>query len=443
MSIDWDSVGREAAQLLSAYVRLCTVNPPGNERLGADYLAGLLRERGLEPTVWEPAPDRANLVARLRGDGSRGGIVLLHHMDVVAADPERWSVDPFGGDIRDGYVWGRGAIDMKGAGIMHLLALDMLRREGLRLARDLIYLAVSDEEVDSLAGSRWVLSQHPEAVRGEYVWDEGGFGMRDVFGPGVVFPVAVAEKGVLWLRLVLEGQPGHGGIPRGQNPAERLVAALERLQRQRWPVRLHPVARDLFRVIAELQPAPQRWLLRHLDLPPVLLLARRALLQEPALQAILQNTVSLTGLKAGVKENVIPERAEAVLDVRLLPDEDPQAFIVALQRVLADEAVQVRVVQAPVLSSVTPYAGDAMYLALQRHCQALVPASRVAPLLDPGATDSCWFRQHGFKTYGLFPALIDGRELERFHGIDERISVQNLAFGTRLVYEVLRDLCQA
>jgi len=203
------------------------------------------------------------------------------------------------------------------------------------------------------------------------------------------------------------------------------------------------VARDLFRVIAELQPAPQRWLLRHLDLPPVLLLARRALLQEPALQAILQNTVSLTGLKAGVKENVIPERAEAVLDVRLLPDEDPQAFIAALQRVLADEAVQVRVVQAPVLSSVTSYTGDAMYLALQRHCQALVPGSRVAPLLDPGATDSCRFRQRGFKTYGLFPALIDGRELERFHGIDERISVQNLAFGTRLVYEVLRDLCQA
>jgi acetylornithine deacetylase/succinyl-diaminopimelate desuccinylase-like protein len=438
---DWEALAQEAAQLLSAYLRLRTVNPPGNERLAAHYLAGLLKTRGFEPTVWEPAPGRANLVARLRGDGSKPGIILLHHMDVVDADPERWSADPFGGEIRDGYVWGRGAIDMKGAGIMHLLAMDLLQREGLPLSRDIILLAVSDEEVDSSQGVTWMLAEHSDALQAEYVWDEGGFGLQGMFGSGVLFAVAVAEKGPLWLRLVAEGEPGHGGVPRGTNPAESLVAALGRVRRHRWPVHLHPLVNDFLRTISTRMPIGQRTLLLHLDQRPLLAVARNALLQEPALQAMLQNTISVTGLRAGTKENVIPERAEATLDVRLLPGQDVDAFIQELQRILAEPRVRVEVIQRPTPSTVTPYAGDAMYHALEKACTALVPGSQVAPLLTPGATDSSHFRRNGFKTYGLFPAIITSEELSRFHGIDERISVQNLAFGTRLVYEVLRELC--
>ena len=439
--IDWEPLAQEAAQLLSAYLRLRTVNPPGNERLAADYLAGLLRARGLEPTMWEPAPGRANLMARLRGDGSKPGIILLHHMDVVHADPERWSVDPFGGEIRDGYVWGRGAIDMKGAGIMHLLAMDLLRREGLPLTRDIILLAVSDEEVDSSKGVSWLLAEHAAALQAEYVWDEGGFGLQGMFGPAVLFGVAVAEKGALWLRLVAEGESGHGGVPRGTNPVDSLVAALERLRRHRWPVHLQPIVRDFLRQISVWLPARQRTLLRHLDQRPLLAVARNALLREPALRAMLQSTVSLTGLHAGVKENVIPQRAEATLDVRLLPGQDADEFVRGLQRILAEPRVRVEIIQRPVPGTVTPYAGDAMYQTLDRVCTRLVPGSRVAPLLTVGTTDSCHFREHGYKTYGLFPAIITPEELGRFHGIDERISVQNLAFGTRLVYEVLRELC--
>ncbi len=451
-NMDWQAVAQEAAQLLGAYLRLRTVNPPGNERLSADYLSGLLRARGFEPTVWEPAPGRANLVARLRGDGSKPGIILLHHMDVVDAEPDRWSVDPFGGEIRDGYVWGRGAIDMKGAGIMHLLAMDLLKREGVPLARDIILLAVSDEEVDSSRGVSWMLNEHSDALQAEYVWDEGGFGLQGMFGSGVLFAVAVAEKGALWLRLVAEGEPGHGGVPRGTNAVECLVAALGRLRRHRWPVHLHPLVNDFFRAISTWMPLQQRIVLQHLDHRPLLAVARNALLREPALQAMLQNTVSVTGLRAGVKENVIPERAEATLDVRLLPGQDADAFVHELQRVLsprgdtgylAEPRVRVEVIQRPELGTITPYAGDAMYHVLDKACTALVPGSQVAPFLTVGTTDSCHFRRQGFKTYGLFPAIITSEELGRFHGIDERISVQNLAFGTRLVYEVLRELCSA
>lgn len=443
MSPDWQALADEAAQLLSDYIRLRTVNPPGNERLAADYLASLLRARGLEPKVWEPVAGRANLMARLKGDGSKPGVILLHHMDVVDADPQRWTVDPFGGEIRDGYVWGRGAIDMKGAGIMHLLAMDLLRREAVSLARDAILLAVSDEEAGSAMGARWLLAEHRDELHAEYVWDEGGFGLRGMFGPRVVFPVAVAEKGCLWLRLVAEGEPGHGGIPRGTNPAELLVAALHRLRRHRWPIKLHPLARDFFFSLSVLFSAPQGWLLRNLDKPGVLALTRRSLLREPALQALLQNTVSVTGLRAGHKENVIPQRAEAVLDVRLLPFEDMQTFIAGLQRVLDGPGIRVEVILPPEPSTVTPYPGDEMYGAITRVCTALVPGSCVAPFLTPGATDSSVFRRYGFKTYGLFPAVVTPDEVARFHGIDERISLQNLAFGIRLVYEVLREMCRA
>lgn len=449
MSIDWEAVGSEAASRLSEYLRTRTVNPPGDERLAADYLEWQLHARGFETTLWEAAPGRANLMARLRGDGpaaagqggSRRPIILLHHMDVVAADPDRWTVDPFGGEIRDGFVWGRGALDMKGAGIMHLLAMDLLKRERVPLQRDVVLLAVSDEEVDSSHGVSWLLSEHRAELEAEYVWDEGGFGLEGMFGDAVLFSVAVTEKGCLWLRLVVEGEPGHGGMPQGGNPVELLVAALERVRRHRWPVRLHPVTGDFLRAVAGPLPWPQRWLLTNLHRKQVLALAGGVAGRQPALKAMLQNTVSLTGTRAGVKENVIPQRAEATLDVRLLPGEDEAAFLAELARVANEPRLSIEVIQEPAPSTVTPYQGDAMFGALERVCQRLVPGCLVAPMLSPGATDSHHFRRHGVKTFGLFPAVISSDELARFHGIDERISVANLTLGTRMVYEVLRELC--
>ncbi|HNR96597.1 MAG TPA: M20/M25/M40 family metallo-hydrolase [Anaerolineae bacterium] len=441
MNIDWPAVGNEAAALLGEYLRTRTVNPPGNERLAADYLQAQLHARGFETTLWEAAPGRANLMARLKGDASQRPVILLHHMDVVAADRERWSVDPFGGEIRDGFVWGRGALDMKGAGIMHLLAMDLLKRKGIQLRRDVVLLAVSDEEVDSSHGVSWLLSEHQAELDAEYVWDEGGFGLEGLFGKRVLFSVAVTEKGCLWLRLVVEGEPGHGGVPKGGNPVELLVAALERVRRHRWPVRLHPVAGDFFRVVAGQLSWHQRWLLQNLQRKPVLALASRALGKQPALKAMLQNTVSLTGTRAGVKENVIPERAEATLDVRLLPGEDVSAFLAELGRVASEPRLRIETIQAPEPATVTPYQGDAMFAAMERVCQRLVPGCLVAPMLSPGTTDSQHLRRHGVKTFGLFPAVISTDELARFHGIDERISVANLTLGTRMVYEVLRELC--
>ncbi|MDY7041991.1 MAG: M20/M25/M40 family metallo-hydrolase [Chloroflexota bacterium] len=438
--IDWQAVGDEAAQLLSRYLQINTTNPPGNESRAAEFLAALLRERGLEPKLYESAPGRANLLARLPGDGSGGAIILLHHTDVVPADPTRWSCDPFGGEIRDGYVWGRGAIDMKGAGIMHLLALHLLRHSSFPRWRDLIYLAVADEEMGSAYGVQWLLAHHWPEIEAEYVWDEGGFGLQGFFGPGVIFTVAVAEKQALWLRLVTEGEPGHGGMPHADNANDTLVRALGRVLDYQTPLRLHEVTQTMFRGIAGLMPFPSSFLLRHLDNPPIFALARGSLTAEPSVNAILRNTLSLTVLHAGSKENVIPERAEAVLDVRLLPGEDLDAFIEKLKAVVADERVRLEIIQYPEPTTISAY-DSPLFRTIAGVTARLVPGSIAVPMLTPGATDSCFFRRKGINTYGLFPAIITPEELAGFHGIDERISVENLRLGTRIVYEVLKSLC--
>ncbi|MDY7079146.1 MAG: M20/M25/M40 family metallo-hydrolase [Chloroflexota bacterium] len=436
---DWQAMGDEAARILSRYLQINTTNPPGNEHLAAEMLATLLRERGLEPRLHESAPGRANLLTRLPGDGSAGAIILLHHMDVVTADSTRWSHDPFSGEIRDGYVWGRGAIDMKGVGVMHLLALDLLRRSGVPRKRDIVYLAVADEEMGSAYGVQWLLAHHWPEIEAEYVWDEGGFGLRDFFGPGVVFTVAVAEKQTLWLRLIAEGKPGHGGMPHADNANDILVRALDRVLDYETPLRLHAVTQAMFQGIAQMQPFPRSLLLRHLDNSLALSLARKALTAEPAINAVLRNTLSVTALRAGSKENVIPERAVAVLDVRLLPGEDPGAFVEELEAVVADQRVQVEVIQHPEPTTVSAH-DSTLFRAIAEVTARLVPGSITVPMLTPGATDSCFFRRKGINTYGLFPAIITPEDLAGLHGINERISLENLRLGTHHPRRTERDV---
>jgi len=439
-TIDWEAVGREAAQLLARYVQIDTTNPPGNERLAAEFLAQVLRQRGFEPRLYESGPGRANLVARVRGGEERGPLLLLHHMDVVTANAGDWSHDPFGGDLCDGCLYGRGTLDMKGFGVMQLLALDLLRRSGRPLRRDVILMAVSDEEMEGNYGTGWMVDRHWDDIRPEVVWDEGGYGVSGFVGEGCVFLVAVAEKRVLWPRLVARGEPGLASIPRGNNPVDLLARALERIRTHPQPPRLTPVSREMLKRLADAIDFPQSLLLRHVDNPLVWPLAGRALTRQPETNAMLRNLVTPTQLQAGSKENVIPGRAVAGLDVRLLPDEDVDAFLARLKRTITDDRVAIELDQRPVESSVSPFEGE-FFSALERVLRREVPGCLVVPTLTPGGTDSRFFRQRGVAAYGLIPIAIDLGELNRMHGIDERISLDNLRLGTHVVYGVLQDLC--
>lgn len=437
--IDWNVVADEAAQILSKYLKIKSINPPGNERETAEFLTTLLQERGIEARLYQSGPNRTNLVARLPGDGTKKPILLYNHMDVVEADPTRWSGDPFSGEIRDGYVWGRGAIDMKGMGVMQLLALDLLQKHRPHRTRDLIFFAAADEEKGGAFGAQWMIQNHWPEIEAEYVWDEGGFGLRDFFGPAPVFTVAVAEKKDLWLKLIAHGEPGHSGLPHNDNAANILLRALDRVLAINSAYELNPVVKTMFAAIGPGMGFPKAILLKNLSNPLLFRIMLPALTENPTIAAMLKDTVSITVLRAGGKENIIPQRAEATLDIRLLPNRDPQAFIAGLNKRIADRRVEIEVIQSPEPARVSDTNAE-FFHTLSDVLQELVPDGLTVPMLTPGTTDSCFFRRKGVNSYGLFPAIINPEELARFHGIDERISIDNLRLGTQILFEVLRKM---
>ncbi len=441
LPINWATIETETAQLLSHYLQFDTSNPPGQEALAIEFLAELLQERGFSPQVLQSAPDRANLVVRLTSPMKTTAppLLLYAHADVVPANATDWSIPPFGGLIQDGFVWGRGALDDKGLGIIFVQVLTLLKQHQVPLQRDIILLIAADEEANSRYGVSWLLDHHLDLVRAEYVWDEGGIGLRQEAPAPYLYGIAVAEKNPLTVKLSARGTPGHAALPHTNNPQERLVQALGRIKRWERPLRLVEPVVEMLRVLAETQPFPRSYLFNHAENPIVWSILRPILQGHPFLAPIIQDTISLTMLRGGESTNVVSAHAEARLDIRLLPDANPEAVLADLRSVIGDRKVSVEgeaisQPQQPV-STQTDF-----YQALVKTLQSLAPPGLVLPYLTPGATDSRFFRQVGMKSYGFMPMLLDGPELSRIHGIDERVSTANLRWGIQFVFETLRQL---
>lgn len=439
--IEWAAIETEAAELLSRYLQFDTTNPPGNETAAIEFLAQTLYERDLSPQIIEAVPGRANLIARLPAlQGATAPPCLLYaHADVVPANSADWSAPPFSGQIRDGFVWGRGALDDKGLGIVFLQALALLRKYPSPLKRDIILLIAADEETCGRYGVAWLLNHHPDLIQAEYVWDEGGMGLKPSAKGQYIYSVAIAEKGALTVRLTAHGAPGHASIPHGNNASDRLVRALSRLAEWHRPIRLTQPVIEMLASLAPSQTFPRSLLFAHarnkLTWPFLFPLLDKDLLFAP----LIRNTVSLTMLRSGQKSNIIPAEAEAKLDIRLLPGEDPAAVLGDIRAIIKDVHVSVEAEEMPVAHSPSNSATE-FFRALADTILALGPPGLVTPYLTPGATDSRFFRRAGMKAYGFMPMLLDNQELSRIHGVDERISTANLRFGIQVVFETLRKL---
>jgi len=443
-TVNWDAVTADAAATLSRYVQFDTTNPPGAELPAAEWLRDQLISRGItrDVTIHEPAAGRGLVLGRIAGSEPLKPLLINHHIDVVAADPAQWTHPPFSGALADGFVWGRGTLDTKSLGIFFLLALESLLKEGVTFRRPIIFLAVPDEETGGSQGMRWLVQRHMQALDPEWVWDEGSGGFKGLFGDRVMYGVAVAEKQIQHLRLVATGEPGHGSMPHTNNAVVALVNALARIQAAPRSLRVNAVTLTMFRAIAAGQKFPVSWLMRNLTNPLILRLARRRLTSDRLLNAMLRDTISLTVLRAGYKVNVIPERAEAEIDCRLLPDTDAAEFRGWLQARIADDRVRVEVVESAPPSGVAPIGGpfyQAVVQALARHA----PAADIFPLQVPGGTDGRYFRQAGYAAYGFSPVVMDRADLGRVHGIDERISLENLTLGVKMTRDILAALCAA
>jgi len=442
--MNWDALGRETVDLLRGYLMVDTTNPPGNEIAGARFLAAALARDGIASETAESAPGRANLVARLRGDGSLGGIVLHHHIDVVYADRRYWTVDPFGGEMRDGFLYGRGAIDMKSTGILHLAGVLALKRAGVPLKRDLILLATADEEAGSRFGAQWVADERRDWLAGaEYALSElGGIypesGQRAPFGS-----IVTSEKTGLPLRLTARSDPGHGSMPWPDTAPNRLVRALGRLLEADRPVRVLPEIQEYFARLATVLPSNAGRgyddLERSLRDPGF----RRAFLASRRHSAMVRTTFAVTMLQGSEKRNVIPPEAIAEIDCRMLRGDDPDEIVRWVRDAIADERVEVsRVNPTPKIPNSSP-SDTELYKALGEALRRRAPGVVVAPDILVGFTDNWVFRNCGLHGYGFSPFILGDDEWRRVHGNDERISLENLHEGVRCHTEMLLEVAAA
>ena len=442
-AMDWPGLTQEAVALLSEYIRINTTNPPGNELAGAQFLKRVLEREGIEAQILDTAelgPGRANLYARLKGRGGKRAVALVNHIDVVPADPRYWSVDPFAGVVKDGYVWGRGAIDFKGQGITQLVALLALKRSGVPLTRDVVFIANADEELLGTRGAAVFVQRHADLLRDvEYIINEGAWN-RVEDGRLLFYSVAVAEKLNFSQRLTVRGTPGHGSRPNPDNPVLGLIRALDAIARYESPLTVTPVAARYFQAIAPMYEGEQRRWLENVSASLTDERARAWFLSDPSWHAYLRNTVQVTVLRASEKTNLVPAEASAELDIRLLPGTDTAAFMASLRRAVPDPRVNwTRIF--PVKSDLASPMETELFRTIERVARERDPGATVAPLLVPGGTDMPWYRPLGAIVYGVDPFRLERSEQQRgLHGNDERVPVSSLASGVRFVYDLLRAL---
>ena len=444
--VDWEQEGKAVVELLRALLRFDTTNPPGNEAECVEFLADTLREAGVEPEVLSAAPGRANLVTRLPGgDGGAAPLLLNGHVDVVAAEAGRWRHPPFAGEVHDGVIWGRGAVDMKQMVAMSVATVGLLARLGVPLRRELKLAAVADEEAGCAFGSQWLVDHHPDKVRAGHALGEVG-GATFHLGGRPFYPIQVAEKGIAWLRASATGATGHGSIPHDDNAVVRLSEFLARVGRRRLALRASPEARRFLEALAGLQGRAGRAALPLLLRPRWSNLVLRRGVRDPGLarllSAVLRNTASPTVVHAGSKVNVIPGRAEAELDGRIAVGSS-EAELLGELRALAGPGIELELLGPSRPPTVTP-PGDELFDLLAGVVAEHHPGAVAVPTITPGFTDAKFWSHLGTACYGFAPVRLEpgGPDFAAmFHGDDERLPVAGLQAGLRMLADVVARHC--
>ena len=437
-TIDWPRYQDMAVDLMQQYLRVNTSNPPGNELEAAKFLKKIFDQNAIENEVFEFKPGRANIIARLKGNGSKRPIILLSHMDVVTAEPASWDVDPFSAVIKNGSIYGRGALDMKGEGLLHLMTMIILKREGPLLSRDVIFLGTADEEVDDI-GSLWMIANKADLFKNaEYVLTEGGDNLLEGNTVKLV-GVDVAEKAPFWLKLTATGLPGHGSRPVADSATNRLIRAMNRILDWETPVKLLPAVEQFFKDIAPLQQEPLRAQFQNIRESLKNPDFAKALSNQREFGFLLRNTISITMLSGSKQTNVIPNAATCNLDVRLLPGESPDDFLNALRTVIADPSIKIESVNRFKQPNSSPIDTE-LFSLIARKTKEKHPGAVVTTKMLSGYTESQLYRQLGIVAYGWAPIYTTPEEDEGVHGNNERITVKNVREGTREFYEVVRDI---
>lgn len=441
-AMDFTQAGDEAVEVLRGYLRIDTINPPGNETRGAEYLEAELAKDGLEATIHEFAPGRGSLVSRLKATRPSGEkpLCLLSHIDVVPAEDDAWPKDtgPLSGALVDGMIWGRGALDMKGMGTLELQVFRWLHRKQVPLHRDVILLAVADEEVGE-GGMKQVTEQLWGELDCGHVVNEGGLGLKNLMTEGqTAFAISVGEKGVLWLKVVAEGEAGHGSTPTDDRAPTRLAQALTRLATRQAKPRVQPAMYEFLRRIGEKNGGVSGFVMQRPALVDTF--AMKKLLAKPQTRASVTDTCQVTGYEGkGSAANVIPSQVAAIMDCRLLPGTTPKAMLEELQALIKDvEGVKLEPLHG--FEAAVSELDDPFFDALARHAVGNRTDAVAGPAISPGFTDSILARGKGARAYGFIPFEITSEELATLHGRDERVSVQNVHKGLEILFKAVIDV---
>jgi acetylornithine deacetylase/succinyl-diaminopimelate desuccinylase-like protein len=431
-----------AVQWETQYLQIDTTNPPGNEMRAATFFKGIFDQERIENQVFEYAPGRADVWARVphTTEKAERPIILLSHMDVVTSDASHWKAPPFSGAVLDGSIYGRGAQDMKSEGLAYLMVMVLLQREKTALNRDIIFLAVSDEEVDD-SGTDWFIANHPELLEhAEYLINEGGENLLESKDRVKYVGVDVGEKSPFWLHVVAHGRPGHGSRPNPDSAPDRLVAALDRIKAYRPPSKVLPAVDEFLRTMADREPAERARQFRNIKQALKDSKFQAQVERDESLNYLLHDTISLTMLGGSSQTNVIPPEAWANLDVRLLPGEDPKKFLDTIQHVVGDREVTVTPLSENFQSPNYSKTDTDLYAAIQRVSARYFPGAPVAPILMSGYTESQRYRPLDMVAYGFCPYTETEEEGDTEHGNDERIRVEEVRRGFRVMYDVIMEI---
>ena len=441
--IDWEAAADETVSTLRDLIRMKTVNPPGGEYPLVTAVSEWLAAEGIQAEAIEPAEGRGDLLARLQGDGTRRPLLLVAHIDTVGIEKGKWTVDPFEGIEKEGFLWGRGAIDDKGMAACEIQVLRMLHRNKVPLKRDVIVALTCDEESGGAYGIKWLIENRREEIDAEFGLNEGGKIIRRD-GRILYFGVQNAEKRPHNLKLVAKGISGHGSVPRPDNPILTLARALGRVADNPAPVKLNPTTRAFFQGMAEIEEGPYSSFLRAItdgSEPALAAAAARAVGERDYVFAsMMRNSIAPTILDAGFRTNVIPSTAEVNLNCRLLPGEKVEDFARWLKEIIGEPAIDIVYTVPEEPEAPTSPIDSAMFQAIRDVAASMAPDGVVVPYMSTGGTDSARLRRAGIPTYGLVPMPLSVEDLERLHGNDERVAIDAIRFGVEFLYRLVVEV---
>lgn len=444
MSYTLEKAKNEAIEILSELIKINTTNPPGNELPAAKYISEKLEEANIETEIIKSGENRGNVIGRIKGEKKEHSILLLSHLDVVPANASEWSIDPFGGIIKDGFIWGRGAMDCKSLTAIECVIMKLIALNNKKPKGDIVFAATADEEKGGGAGVEYIVKNYPEKIKTTYVINEGG-GFSIPISDKHIFLIQTAEKGIVWIKIKAGGIPAHGSMPGiGDNAILRMMNTINKIMSHRPPVKIIPVVEKFIKKISSERGTKYGFfsnllLNKHLAHKILDKISEKNKAEAEMIRSMISTTITPTMINGGIKENIVPSLCETIFDCRILPGQTKEELLNNIKNIVKDiDKLEFEYIKYDEPTE-SPFETD-FFKIIENVLKEYNEKFEAIPYMVPGGTDSRFLRRIGFICYGFHPMIADmpfDQIMKLPHGIDERISIKNIHFGVEILYKII------